>query len=40
MGWSLNNADCNKNEYIRHLKFNFYRRVGGVGQMQAVKWGC
>ena len=40
MGWSLNNTDWYKSKYIRHLKYDFYRRVGSVGQVQAVKRSC
>ena len=40
MGWSLNSTDWYRSEYIRHLKSDFYKRVGSVGQVQAVKRSC
>ena len=40
LGWSLNSSTWYKQEYDRHLKSDFYQKVGSMGDVDYSKQSC
>ena len=40
MGWSFNSVGWYKGEYDRHLKMEFYERVGDLDLVDGIKHNC